>query len=214
MDPTPSDLRELKRLLALATTPYVESVLRSEIDHLSALFPEDPIPAAPPKPAPPRKLYGSIDSYAFSDAKDTARVLINDIDGLTDAVIDFAPTERSFTITVTRDAQGLTPLRLTVSPLKKIVPGESRYTIKGKTITVILKKKKSNTWTKLKKTPSSIKKSKPGEDKTKEDPSAGLMDMMRKMYEEGDDDMKRTMQKAWWEAQHKKDEDKKGKSDD
>jgi calcyclin binding protein len=34
------------------------------------------------------------------------------------------------------------------------------------------------------------------------------MDMMKKMYDEGDDEMKRTMSKAWWEAQHKKDGDK------
>jgi calcyclin binding protein len=217
MDPNAGDIRELKRLLAITTTPYVESFLRSEITRLSALFPEDPEPPAPapPKPSPPRKLYESIDAYAFSDAKDTARVIITDIAGLSGATIDFTPTERAFTITVSREAQGLPDLRLTVSPLKKIVPGESRYNIKGKTITIVLKKKKSNTWTKLKKTASSIKKPKPGEKaETKEDPSAGLMDMMRKMYEEGDDEMKRTMQKAWWEAQHKKDEEKKGKSDD
>ena len=36
------------------------------------------------------------------------------------------------------------------------------------------------------------------------DPSAGLMDMMKKMYEEGDDEMKRTIAKAWTEGQDKK----------
>jgi calcyclin binding protein len=78
---------------------------------------------------------------------------------------------------------------------------------------VILSKKKKATWTKLKKTASAIKKPKPGEPKPKEDPNNALMDMMRKMYSEGDDDMKRTMQKAWWEAQHKKEEDKDKKDD-
>jgi hypothetical protein len=34
------------------------------------------------------------------------------------------------------------------------------------------------------------------------------MDMMKKLYEDGDDDTNRTMQKAWWEAQHTKDGDK------
>jgi hypothetical protein len=33
------------------------------------------------------------------------------------------------------------------------------------------------------------------------------------MYDEGDDEMKRTMQKAWWEAQNKKDKDKLGNDD-
>jgi calcyclin binding protein len=64
---------------------------------------------------------------------------------------------------------------------------------------------------------SGIKKPKAGEPKPKEDPNTALMDMVRKMYEEGDDDMKQTMQKAWLEAQHKKDKDEnkdKDKKDD
>ena len=44
---------------------------------------------------------------------------------------------------------------------------------------------------------------KPDASKSK-DPSAGLMDMMKKMYEEGDDEMKRTIAKAWTEGQDKK----------
>jgi len=31
----------------------------------------------------------------------------------------------------------------------------------------------------------------------KEDPQASMMNMMKKMYDEGDDDMKRMMTKAW-----------------
>jgi calcyclin binding protein len=36
------------------------------------------------------------------------------------------------------------------------------------------------------------------------DPSAGLMTMMKKMYEEGDDEMKRTIAKAWTESKDNK----------
>jgi calcyclin binding protein len=36
-----------------------------------------------------------------------------------------------------------------------------------------------------------------------DDPSAGLMDMMKQMYEDGDDDMKRTIAKAWTESREK-----------
>jgi len=38
----------------------------------------------------------------------------------------------------------------------------------------------------------------------KADPSASLMTMMKKMYDEGDDEMKRTIAKAWTEGQEKK----------
>lgn len=37
-----------------------------------------------------------------------------------------------------------------------------------------------------------------------EDPGAGIMKMMQKMYDEGDDDMKRTIKKAWFESQEKR----------
>jgi len=36
------------------------------------------------------------------------------------------------------------------------------------------------------------------------DPSAGLMNMMKQMYEEGDDEMKRTIAKAWTESSSKR----------
>jgi len=35
------------------------------------------------------------------------------------------------------------------------------------------------------------------------DPSGGLMDMMKQMYEDGDDDMKRMIAKAWTEGKSK-----------
>ena len=37
-----------------------------------------------------------------------------------------------------------------------------------------------------------------------EDPGTGLMKMMKKMYDEGDDEMKRTISKAWCESQEKR----------
>ena len=39
---------------------------------------------------------------------------------------------------------------------------------------------------------------------TKKDPSAGIMDMMRDMYEDGDEDMKAMLNKAWAESNDKK----------
>lgn len=41
-----------------------------------------------------------------------------------------------------------------------------------------------------------------GDDST--DPSEGLMNMLKKIYSEGDDEMKRTINKAWTESQEKK----------
>lgn len=38
----------------------------------------------------------------------------------------------------------------------------------------------------------------------KDDPSAGLMKMMKKMYDDGDENMKRTIAEAWTKANDKK----------
>ena len=35
----------------------------------------------------------------------------------------------------------------------------------------------------------------------KKDPQAGLMDLMKNMYQEGDDEMKRTIAQAWQKNQ-------------
>ena len=37
-----------------------------------------------------------------------------------------------------------------------------------------------------------------------DDPNASLMNMLKNMYEEGDDEMKRSLQKAFYESQNKK----------
>ena len=38
------------------------------------------------------------------------------------------------------------------------------------------------------------------------DPQAGIMNLMKKMYDEGDDDMKRMIKKTWYESQQKQKE--------
>lgn len=37
----------------------------------------------------------------------------------------------------------------------------------------------------------------------KKDPNESLMDLMKKMYDEGDDEMKRTITKSWTESRNK-----------
>jgi calcyclin binding protein len=48
-----------------------------------------------------------------------------------------------------------------------------------------------------------LAKSEKPEEKS-EDPQAGIMNMMKKMYEEGDDNMKKTIAEAWTKSNDKK----------
>ncbi|KAL3660003.1 hypothetical protein V7S43_014928 [Phytophthora oleae] len=82
---------------------------------------------------------------------------------------------------------------------KEIDPAKSSFRVKKNRVTLSLyKADKDSTWMNLTaKNPS--KSAKPDTS----DPSAGIMDMMKNMYAEGDDEMKRTIAKAWTESRDK-----------
>jgi len=91
--------------------------------------------------------------------------------------------------------------------LHPIVPDESSFKPKKDQILLMLKKKDvGKTWDSVTETEQQDKdKQKSKFDSSKdEDPNSGLMTLMKQMYDDGDDDMKRTIKKAWFEAQEKK----------
>ena len=73
-------------------------------------------------------------------------------------------------------------------------------------ISILLRKKKSENWQCVTEKEFKVKesKSKPKLDE-KADPQDSLMTMMKQMYEDGDDEMKRTISKAFVESREKKD---------
>jgi len=76
---------------------------------------------------------------------------------------------------------------------------------KTDSLLVMLKKRKEGqTWGSLLKLDKSKQAKVPNFDDNNTDPQDSLMKMMKQMYDEGDDDMKRTMRKAWHEGQEKK----------
>lgn len=94
---------------------------------------------------------------------------------------------------------------------------ECSHKVKKDMIIITLKKSNaSNKWPRLSYKDSPLKKSSASSDigtgmggfgdmggTGMKDPMAGIQDLMKKMYEEGDDEMKRTIAKAWTEAQSK-----------
>ncbi|KAJ1365514.1 hypothetical protein KIN20_025871 [Parelaphostrongylus tenuis] len=89
----------------------------------------------------------------------------------------------------------------------EIVPEQSQVKQKVDMLLVMMKKKtEGKKWEQLTKLEYDEKqKRKPNFDKTMDDdPQASLMNMMKQMYEEGDDEMKRTIRKAWHEGQNKR----------
>ncbi|CCI39899.1 hypothetical protein ABG067_002281 [Albugo candida] len=149
--------------------------------------------------------FSSISRFGWEDegfGKDKVMIYITTgVDGVGELPSDniqcnFTKTSLDLKILDLHDAN----YRLVVSNLDKpIVPSECKYRIKKNRITIILKKEDKNTsWTSLtSKNPSSSNKP------TSSDPAAGIMDLMKNMYEEGDDEMKKTIAKAWTESRAK-----------
>ena len=83
---------------------------------------------------------------------------------------------------------------------KDIVPEKSTYNVKKNKVIVKLRKVKGeysfDHWTSL-----TAKKPRTAKKDTKEDPMGGLMDMMKDMYEDGDDNMRKVIGEAMMKAQ-------------
>lgn len=95
---------------------------------------------------------------------------------------------------------------------QKINAQKSHFKIKSDMISLFMCKDSPNSkWshlTKAEKEAADAKAAKMApKDKDNADPQASLMNMMKNLYDEGDDEMKRTIAKAWTEGQSKKSSD-------
>ncbi|RCN39648.1 CS domain protein [Ancylostoma caninum] len=90
----------------------------------------------------------------------------------------------------------------------EIVPEGSQIKQKQDMLLVMMKKKtEGKKWeqlTKLEYDEKQKRKPKFDDKAIGDDPQASLMNMMKQMYEEGDDELKRTIRKAWHEGQNKR----------
>ncbi|XP_045908072.1 calcyclin-binding protein [Micropterus dolomieu] len=112
-------------------------------------------------------------------------------------------TEGSFSVLV-KELDGKNHQMTVLNLLYPIDEKDSYKKIKTDMVLVMCKKHTAKKWeclTKVEKL-SKEKDKPPVDDNT--DPSAGLMSMLKKIYSEGDDEMKRTINKAWSESQEKK----------
>uniref|UniRef100_A0A3Q2LIS9 Calcyclin binding protein n=1 Tax=Equus caballus TaxID=9796 RepID=A0A3Q2LIS9_HORSE len=112
-------------------------------------------------------------------------------------------TERSFDLLV-KNLNGKSYSMIVNNLLKPISVEGSSKKVKTDTVLILCRKKAENTrWDYLTQVEKECKeKEKPSYD-TETDPSEGLMNVLKKIYEDGDDDMKRTINKAWVESREK-----------
>eukprot|EP00667_Euglena_gracilis_P019859 EG_transcript_21362 len=175
-------------------------------------LPTDPVPRpipAPPQPptllaataAAPLKVPVDIGSYGWDQSEKYVKVYLTAKDcgaGLASEHCELHVEGKQFSLLVHCPSGRL--YRLALGNLGgPVVPAGSSVKAKADgSITVSLRKGDSSTWSDLKVKEEKVKAPKFEKD---EDPQVGLMNLMKNLYEEGDDEMKRTISKAFYESQ-------------
>lgn len=87
--------------------------------------------------------------------------------------------------------------------LQRIIPSESKHKVKTDKVVVFMKKESEVSWSYVTEAERKAKETKTPKLDENEDPGQSLMNLMKQMYDEGDDEMKRTIAKSWMEAREK-----------
>jgi len=223
------DIAELQELLKVAKRERVRQLLLSTIGSSNKnsnqmevepkVVPTTPAPTVgvPLKTTtvdPSEKNYSILSNYYWDQTDQFVKVYV-DLEGAASAsASNVHPKfeESSFDLRID-DLNGK-HYRFSLSKLNnKIVPKESSYKLGPKRIIFSLKKSGTQHWSGIQVKEDNKALKTPKLD-SKADPEKGIMDLMRNMYDSGDDDMKRTIAKAWTEAREKKDDNKMPKFDD
>ncbi|XP_022892422.1 calcyclin-binding protein-like [Olea europaea var. sylvestris] len=214
------DLDELKHLQSIAKRPRVVSLISNEIrtveklsiDAASVPAMQPPVsatrtPTPTPTPSVPNVVpnpalnYVPLGSFSWDQDNDQVKIYIP-LEGVEQEKLETEFKRSSFDIKF-HDVQGKN-YRCAIPKLnKEIVPEKCKVVVKPKRVIVTLVKASKGNWLDLH---FKEDKMKPNLDKER-DPMAGIMDLMKNMYEEGDDDMKQTIAKAWTDARSGKSSD-------
>ncbi|XP_049889728.1 calcyclin-binding protein [Epinephelus moara] len=207
-----ADLQELGSLLEKAERKRVQELLKQEQNKVEKELAvkrqqkekqakRDADPSAASKAAYTVK----ITNYAWDQSEKFIKIYLTlkDVHKIPSENVEVNFTEKSFSVLI-KDLNEKNHQMSILNMLYPIDEKESYKKIKTDMVLVMCKKKSTKKWeclTTLEK--QSKDKDKPSMDENA-DPSDGLMSMLKKIYSEGDDEMKRTINKAWSESQEKK----------
>mmetsp|Transcript_26138 Transcript_26138/g.36022 ORF Transcript_26138/g.36022 Transcript_26138/m.36022 type:complete len:235 (-) Transcript_26138:66-770(-) len=212
-----TEIEETEKLLSTAVFPGVKGILQGHLNKLrkdeekkaaaeakaatAAKLAEEnvskPAPSAPVKPVVVGN-FVPIEDFAWDQGSYnspivTVYVELDNVGSVKDSVkVEF--TKSSFDITV-MNLNGKNYRLFKENLEKDIVPGQSKYIVKKDKIVLKLQKIKGEysyeSWTSL-----TAKKKREETEASKKDPMGGIMDMMKNMYDEGDENMKKIIGEA------------------
>ncbi|CAN9503455.1 unnamed protein product [Ophioblennius macclurei] len=207
-----ADLQELGSILEKAERKRVQEVLKQEQKkvekELATKRQQKELQAkreADPSAASKAAYTVKITSYAWDQSEKFVKIYLalKNVHKIPAENVEVKFTEKSLSVLI-KDLDGKNHQMTIVNLLYPIDEKESYKKIKTDMVLIMCKKQTSKKWECL---TAVEKQSKEKEKPTMEDnadPSDGLMNMLKKIYAEGDDEMKRTINKAWSESQDKK----------
>ncbi|XP_010279623.1 PREDICTED: calcyclin-binding protein-like [Nelumbo nucifera] len=195
------DLEELRQLQSIAKRPRIVSLLSSEIHNLEKLSKDAASEASAQTPAPAMKMpattplnYVTLSSFSWDQDSDKIKIYAS-LEGVEQEKVETVFKPMSVDIKF-HDVQGKN-YRCAIPKLnKEIIPEKSKVVVKPTRVIITLVKASKGSWLDLYYKEDKLK---PNLDNDR-DPMAGIMDLMKNMYKEGDDEMKRTIAKAWTDA--------------
>ncbi|RNA33863.1 calcyclin-binding [Brachionus plicatilis] len=208
-----ADLEEYKTLSGQATRPSVKQSIKTqtekleqELDKLQKSESERKSKLAASTNQTPGVYTKKIDTYGWDQSDKFVKIYITclkDLNTIKDSDLETHFEQRAFDISI-KNLKNLN-YNLKIGNLLNSIDSAGSYAkLKTDMVTVFLKKKNiGENWSCLtEKEMISKEKSTPKIDENA-DPQEGLMSLMKKMYEEGDDEMKRTISKAFTESREK-----------
>lgn len=208
------DVEELKNLLAAAQRQRVKDVLLVDIRKLETEITlrheeSQPTTTQTSRPVQPRVYMPTIDvkNYAWDQSDKFLKIYatVPQVETINKEQVTCSFKNRSFSLHC-EDVHGKNYCCEVTHLMEEIDPAGSHIKIKPNNVVIMLQKKEAGKkWPYITTTEKKIK-DKPeikSMDKDSTDPNESIMNLMKKMYEEGDDDMKRTIAKAWTESQEK-----------
>ncbi|KAM3866238.1 calcyclin-binding protein [Diretmus argenteus] len=202
-------LEDLEYLITVAKETRVRGVLKKELDNVKkeiAAKHQQIRKATDPDALSKAACTVPITNYGWDQSEKFVKIYLTlkDVHKIPSENVEVNFTERSFSVLV-KDLDGKNHQKTITNLLCPIDVKDSYKKIKTDMVLVMCKKhSQAKKWECLTQTEKQSKdKDKPTMDENA-DPSEGLMNMLKKIYTEGDDEMKRTINKAWSESQEKK----------
>lgn len=216
------DLEELRRLAEGAQRSRVQQILsvdirklETDLQHQKALLAaeEQASGEASSRPAPvpgvAKRYRIELKEYAWDQSDKFIKIFVtvNDVQQVPEDNVNVEFTANSFNVMVY--CLNNKDYVFTVNHLlNEIDPAKSYRKVKKDMVAIYLAKVKPTKWAHLTLTAKRLQDMKDAEmsktTKEADDPSAGLMKMMQQLYDRGDPETKRMINKAWHESQDKR----------